>query len=435
MRALLLFLLPVCLPMCPRIHAQPELVITSFGRNGELTWSNALVGGNASLEWAPSLSSSWRSDWSSLTRIAITSDVMTVSVPMFFRVVQRTYSPQSNGMQRIGYDAQDKAYWAAHSGEHPNGYGSYQKDGPEYTYYMSALEITNEEICEFLNDAHANPSNARGANMFFSSGNVFMDSSMRDEERLFQRAYGRLTYDGSAPVGSRYSVSPDAPSGGGSYSNHPATGVSWYGALKYCNWLTVAGGRGEAERCYGEGQATVDWAPVTAMSWDIGLWTDEERQSWLGLAGFRLPMTGEDFHLGANPHNELYKAAAWNGVTNMPYAFGRTLAGGRDMNYRDSGDPFDNGTTPVGFYDGSDHGGLFLTRPNENGYGVFDLSGNLAELVTEAAFDTGHGLKYRYKCMGGHYEGTTGCETTFRGFVEPSSCAELHGFHVVSTHP
>ncbi|MEE8434622.1 MAG: nickel-dependent hydrogenase large subunit, partial [bacterium] len=32
-------------------------------------------------------------------------------------------------------------------------------------------------------------------------------------------------------------------------------GVSWYGALKYCNWMTLAQEMNPSQRCYAEGPA------------------------------------------------------------------------------------------------------------------------------------------------------------------------------------
>ena len=135
-----------------------DVEIISF-RNGELTWSNSQVEGTATIEWCPDLLETWESDWSGLTDVPITASVMTVSVPMFFRVTQRTYAPLTNTMAQVPYDPADKDYYLAHSAEHPNGYGTYQKDGPEHTFYMSVFEVSNQEFCDFLNDAQANPSN------------------------------------------------------------------------------------------------------------------------------------------------------------------------------------------------------------------------------------------------------------------------------------
>ena len=73
----------------------------------------------------------------------------------------------------------------------------------------------------------------------------------------------------------------------------------------------------------------------------------------------------------------------WNqaGGANKLYGFGRNTITGADANYRNSGDPFDNGTTPVGYFDGSDHGGEFATNASENGFALLDMTGNVSEWI------------------------------------------------------
>ena len=50
-----------------------------------------------------------------------------------------------------------------------------------------------------------------------------------------------------------------------------------------------------------------------------------------------------------------------------------------DANYFDSGDPFEPGPSPVGYYDGESDG--FATNDSFSKYGAYDMAGNVWEWV------------------------------------------------------
>ena len=174
--------------------------------------------------------------------------------------------------------------------------GDSQPAGPSYDFFMSRFEISNMLYLRFLNNAQANTNNWRGTNMFFDArGNVWINPAhKKDRDEMFVVGKSRLSYNPDDPPGARYRLSSAAAAPGGSYSNHPITGVSWYGAVKFCNWLTIATGRGWEECAYREGTNTFDWAPATgaATNWMRGIFTTPEREAWLSYKGFRLPMDG-----------------------------------------------------------------------------------------------------------------------------------------------
>lgn len=213
-------------------------------------------------------------------------------------------------------------------------------------------------------------------------------------------------------------------------------GVTWYGAVKYCNWLTVTSGKGDDQRCYSEGLNQTNWHPahLTYATW-IDDFSDLERLAWVSnYEGYRLPM--DDYSGTANYYNEFYKMAAWSGITNTRYAFGRDSIDQQDANYSSSGDPFEAfvlKTTPVGYYDGSDHGGSFQTRSNANHWGLMDLSGNVAEWTTETQ---GPGsTTYREHRGGGWSSGSGGLDTYSRGDLQPFGAWSTLGFRAVTTSP
>ena len=102
-------------------------------------------------------------------------------------------------------------------------------------------------------------------------------------------------------------------------ANHPVYKVTWYGANAYCEWI-----------------------------------------------GGRLPTEAE------------WEKAA-TGTDGREYPWGNELESNR-ANFGGSGDPFDNGTTPVGYFDGSLRGD-YQTQDGSSPYGVHDMAGNVWEWV------------------------------------------------------
>jgi len=95
--------------------------------------------------------------------------------------------------------------------------------------------------------------------------------------------------------------------------------------------------------------------PVVSVTW-FGAW------AFAQYYGARLP-TEEEWE----------KAARGNTGYEYPWGYGIS---GELANYANSGDPYDDGTTPVGFYDGKIHEG-FQTSNSQSPYGVYDMAGNV----------------------------------------------------------
>ncbi len=293
--------------------------------------------------------------------------------------------------------------------------GGGEPGGPQYTYRMGRYELTNRQFCAFLNDAEADAnsgaSTRRSSNMYFLyGGNVYMDGNASPYEFLLWNDPSSpdfdFTYDAALPPGRRYAVKPGR-------DTFAARHISWCGALKYCNWLTIDQGLGEHNLCYTEGPHIGDWhaVTITTAAWwgkttlhndrvsagrDLN---DAERDELVRrYRGYRLPMDDAPFPAGinrpyANDFNEWLKAAAYDpnapattrtnpdGWTATPYHWmygtGRDTNTGADANWYGSGDPFDQGPTPVDYYDGTDHGGVFATNDTHNYYGFYGIAGNV----------------------------------------------------------
>jgi sulfatase modifying factor 1 len=206
-------------------------------------------------------------------------------------------------------------------------------------YYIDIYEVTNQQYADTLNWAWAlgNLIEIDGAGAVKRAGGseVYCDTTTSSE-------YSQITWDGAA-----FGVVDGK-------ADHPMVQVSWFGAAAFCNWRSAREGR---TQCY-----------------DLATWTCDFEAN-----GYRLPTEAE-----------WEKAAGWDPDEQRHYRFAEHTDGcgydclnGQRANYYLSGDPFELETiprsSPVGYYDGSDHGGAFQTQDARCYYGCRDMSGNVFE--------------------------------------------------------
>jgi formylglycine-generating enzyme required for sulfatase activity len=92
--------------------------------------------------------------------------------------------------------------------------------------------------------------------------------------------------------------------------------------------------------------------------------------TWFGAWAF-----ARHYNLRLPTEQEWEKAARGN--AGYDYPWGDTITPG-DANYSGSGDPFSEGSTPVGYYNGSLYG-RFQTTDRSSPYGAYDMAGNVWE--------------------------------------------------------
>ncbi|MCX6277622.1 MAG: SUMF1/EgtB/PvdO family nonheme iron enzyme [Bacteroidetes bacterium] len=212
------------------------------------------------------------------------------------------------------------------------------------SFMISATELSNQEFCLFLNEM-----NDDGA-ITVSDSNVFItgDTNLICEvgpSGTFSRIQWNVT---------SFSVTANK-------SDHPMVCVRWHGAIAYCNWLSA---KFRYEPCYTLSTGACDFTKN----------------------GFRLPTEAEWEYAGRGGHKNPY----------YRYPNGDAIVI-TQVNLPNSGDPFESGaypyTTPVGFYDGtlkqkttyswSGSATTYQTSDGANGFGLYDMQGNVWELVND----------------------------------------------------
>ena len=140
---------------------------------------------------------------------------------------------------------------------------------------------------------------------------VALDGFWLDRTEVTNGQYQQCAAAGACePPEERAGYPNPSPYGFDVFDDYPVVWVDWYQATDYCAW-----------------------------------------------AGKRLPTEAE------------WEYAARGGLAGKRYPWGDTLSG-TDANYYDSGDPWDNDTSPVGYY-------------APNGYGLYDMAGNVFEWVND----------------------------------------------------
>jgi formylglycine-generating enzyme required for sulfatase activity len=154
----------------------------------------------------------------------------------------------------------------------------------------------------------------------------------------------------------------DMSSYGGNGMNRPATGVSWYEAARFVNWLNTSTGHTQAYNFVGD--VFVLWSPADA--WQLG-----------GENLFR--NKGAFYFLPSE--NEWYKAAYYDGVAAVYYDYPTgsdsppaAVAGGTSPGTAVYSQPWDQGPTDI-----VNAGGLSFSGTMAQGGNVWDL--------LESAFD------------------------------------------------
>jgi len=203
-------------------------------------------------------------------------------------------------------------------------------------FFMSKFEITNQQYCDYLNDANSlGLIEVRNGVVYASPGGTdpYCDTYSYDID-------SQIDYnDASGTFSVRTKGEPPRD-----MNDDPMVEVSWYGSVAYCNWRSSEEGY---EACY------------NLSTWECDF----------SKHGYRLATEAEwEYAARGGEHSPYYR-----------YPWGDSIDGSK-ANYWDSGDPYETGdypwTTPVGYYDGSQ---IPAGSDMANGYGLYDMAGNVWE--------------------------------------------------------
>lgn len=184
-------------------------------------------------------------------------------------------------------------------------------------------------------------------------------------------------------------------------SRYPVINITWYGAIAYCNWLSIKQGLEPA--------------------YDLDTW-ELISDDYATVEGYRLPshnehkyaaMGGQDYEITDYPGSDDYNEVLW---------------------CKENSD-----AEPNSGFAGDDSGTHQVAQKNPNEAGVLDIGGNVSEYVNNySTTDSSDGSKW-YGHTGGNWDrASTACDIsgtggTGVGYMHPENNLFTVGFRIVRT--
>jgi formylglycine-generating enzyme required for sulfatase activity len=284
-------------------------------------------------------------------------------------------------------------------------------------FSMGKYEVTNQQYCAFLNSA-------LGTSVYESSGVVYGSGN----DQPYCDTSTSISYSQIAFSSNIFTV---CTKNGRSMVNDPMVMVTWYGAVAYCNWRSQQEGR---ELCYN----LTTWAcDFSKNGYHLPTEAQWEYAARGGLSGKRFPRGDTINQTQANFRSSTYSYDV-SPVKNQFHPI-----------WNDGVWPY---TSPVGFFDGtlkykSDYNWPGSTTNYQtdncgNGYGLYDMAGNVEEWCNDWYLSTYYSTSQSSNPTGpttGTYRVLRGgdwdnnprcCRVAYRNINGPSGRYHRSGFRI-----
>jgi len=271
-------------------------------------------------------------------------------------------------------------------------------------FFMSKYEITNQQYCDYLNDANSLGQIKVVSGIVYASSDdpcdyPYCDTHSYDDD-------SQIDYSGGV-----FSVRTkgEPPS---DMSDDPMVEVSWYGAVAYCNWRSSAEGY---ENCY------------NLSTWECDF----------SKHGYRLPTEAEQEYATRGGRHSPYYRFPWGDTISHSQAnyYADPCSYSYDVNPTEGPHPdWDDGIWPITSVVGS-----FAA----NGYGLYDMTGNVWEWCNDwydenyydvSPYDNPEGPAsgiYHVMRGGAWNYGAFSCRVAYRDLSRPTNRSFSGGFRIV----